>query len=382
MKKNSLKVGAGLFIIVTFTNVAYSQMLDTPIHNKSKFDFNALYYYAIQENVSKILATLDTIPDATLSNKELEVKKNYFKRFRTQDERYNFNTNDQLIVNVITIYQSYWKNVLLGKKPLKEADKYLNLELSGYLYENYYKSEKIKRSVISRNPRKYLSQVLSKHGYYSNVSGRTGNLFDIYIWANEVRIDYNIKLSETTVKVPVNFMEEIITLGWEEYATFGNLCPGGWATDSLLYCVKKGYDVQSEKFQVSYLTHEAQHFYDQNAYLYISPSDLEYRAKLAQLSKAKETIYKTINGFINGAKNNKKLYHPYAEYRVIRNLSRVIFHQEYVGDLEKWNNVSYVDINKNSDSLLKDNSGEFMMKISSFFAFCNGVRNIVIKRII
>jgi hypothetical protein len=364
-----MKILLPAFIILTITNAAYPQMPDTTSKQKSKFGFDALYYYAIQENVSKILETLDTIPDSTLSGKELEVKTNYFKRFRTQDVRYDFHTTDPLIVNVIKIYQSYWKNVLLGKETLKDADKELNRELSSFLHDNYFKNENIKKSVISDNPRKYLSQILTKHGYFSNVSGRTGNLFDIYIWAKEAEVDYNVELPEATVIVPVDFMEDFITLGWEEYATFGNFYPGGWSTDSLLYCVKKCYDVHSETFQVSYLTHEAQHFYDQNRYLHLSPSALEYRAKLAQMNKAKGTIYQTMNSFINGAKNDRKLSHPYAEYRVVRDLSQVIFHQDYVSDQQKWQSIPYGDINKASDALLKRDSGAFMMRVNKFFAF-------------
>lgn len=366
--------------MLTFANAAYPQIPDTLSNEKSKFDFKILDSYAIQENVSKILATLDTIPDGTLTDKEAEVKRNYYKRFRTQDEKYDFNTTDPLIVNVITIYQSYWKNVLLGKNPVKEADKELNRELSSFLYENYLKNENIKKSNIDGNPRRYLSKILSQHGYFSNASGKVGNLFDIYIWAKETKIDYNIDLPEATVKVPVNFMEETITLGWLEYATFGNRYSSGWATDTMLFCVKKAYDVPSELFQTNYLAHEGQHFHDFDAYVYLPPFTLEYRAKLAELSKAKETMFTLLNGFLKGAKNDKKLSHSFAEYRVIKGLSREIFQQDYVADPQKWQSIPYGDINKASEILLKKNSGKLMMKMSGIFSFCNGARNFIIKR--
>lgn len=289
--------------MVTFTNVTLPQMIDSASTQTSRFDFKTLDSYAIQENVSKILATLDTIPDGTLTDKEAEVKRNYYKRFRTQDEKYDFNTTDPLIINVVTIYQSYWRNVLLGKKTVKEADKELGRELSGFLYDNYYKNENVAQSKIIGHPQRYLSQILIRCGYFSNASGKVGNLYDIYIWAKETKVDYHIELSGTRVNVPVNFMEEPITLGWLEYATFGNRYTGGWTTDTMLFCVKKAYDVQSELFQTNYLAHEGQHFHDFDAYVYLPPSTLEYRAKLAELSKAKETMFTLLDGFLKGAKN-------------------------------------------------------------------------------
>ena len=64
--------------------------------------------------------------------------------------------------------------------------------------------------------------------------------------------------------------------------------------------------VSGEKFRVSLLGHEGQHFSDYKSFPRLLQTDLEYRAKLAELSKAKETIYKLLRNFKGSAKHDKQ----------------------------------------------------------------------------
>ncbi len=144
--------------------------------------------------------------------------------------------------------------------------------------------------------------------------------------------------------------------GWADYATFGKYYAAGWATKDALYCVKKAYDISSEKFQVSYLTHEAQHFSDYDSFPLLKQADLEYRAKLAELSVAKETVYKLLKVFIQRAENSIENAHPFANYCVIRDLSKIIFNENFVSDVKIWEKLSYQEINEASVELIKQHS--------------------------
>lgn len=90
-------------------------------------------------------------------------------------------------------------------------------------------------------------------------------------------------------------MDEFVTLGWTEFATMDKYHPGGWATDDALNCVKKAYDVSSETFLISYLAHEGRHCSDYKHFPKLRNSaDLEYRAKLTELSMADSTLLQLI----------------------------------------------------------------------------------------
>jgi hypothetical protein len=117
-------------------------------------------------------------------------------------------------------------------------------------------------------------------------------------------------------------------LGWEEYATFGKYYPGGWATKKALFCVRQAYNINSESFLVSYLDHEGQHFSDYKRYPNLIGNDLEYRAKLSELYFSNENVYKIIENFISTAKYDKNNAHPFSNYCVIRDMSKLLLNVE------------------------------------------------------
>jgi hypothetical protein len=133
-----------------------------------------------------------------------------------------------------------------------------------------------------------------------------------------------------------------------------------------VYHRKSDYDLDSEKFEISYLKHEGIHFTDLNDYPNLSSTDLEYRAKVIELMYCtEETVYDRISEFITGANNTDRKYtHPYANYILIENLSELLFNSEYESDIIKWKELSVEKINSaatslyeiSEDTLLKDNS--------------------------
>ena len=324
--------------------------------SNEEFSFDKIYYYGIQEDVSKVVDALNSIPDDSLSADQREIKEKYLSRFQTKAEIFDFKTHDSLIINVLKIFHNYWRDVLMKKESVRESQEENGMRLVNYLKSNFFSDKPLlKKEINIENVIYYLSNILKQNGYFSRID-RTGNILDLIIWTKQSKRNYTINLADTLVNVPVVFIDSTITLGWEGYATFDNFYPGGWTSIDTLYCIKKGYDINSEKFKVSLLTHETQHLLDKKLYQDFTRWRAEYRAKLAELSVANKTVYDLINGFIRGSENDSRLPHPFAEYKIIGNLSKEIFNEKSVTDINKWKEISYLKINNASIKLLKQNS--------------------------
>src|SRR3990172_621474 len=87
-----------------------------------EFSFDKIYNYAIQEDAAKIIKALNAVPDDSLTVEQLELKQKYISRFQTKTEKFNFKTQDSLIVNVLTIFQDYWIDALMKKQPLHRIE--------------------------------------------------------------------------------------------------------------------------------------------------------------------------------------------------------------------------------------------------------------------
>jgi hypothetical protein len=78
-----------------------------------------------------------------------------------------------------------------------------------------------------------------------------------------------------------------------------------------------------------------------------------------------KTIYKEITEFINGANNEYRSHsHPYANYILIENLSKLLFNSGFKSDINQWKKISVDKINKAASSLYKS-SEDILQKDSS-----------------
>ena len=270
----------------------------------------------------------------------------------TKTEKFDYKTQDSLLINILSIFHNYWTDVLMKEKSIRKSENIYRPLLMRYI-KNYSGA----RGEISGSNDSNLSlaNILMKNGYYSRID-RTGNIMDLIIWTRQSKETYPIKIADTILNVPVIFIDSVLSFGWEGYATFDYYYPGGWTSADSLYCITKDYDLTSEKFRVSYLTHETQHLTDHKNYSGYSGWLAEYRAKLAELSVAEKTVYNLLNFFIKDCKNDSHLTHPYGEYRLVSDLSKEIFKENFVTDSKRWEAISFQDINNASKKLLKQNS--------------------------
>ena len=128
-----------------------------------------------------------------------------------------------------------------------------------------------------------LQAVFEAEGYHT-LFGETQGYYGPYIWKETVPTVYRVELPGGTAEYTVNILKGFVFRGWMDYLTFGRYGTGGWASpDGTINCIEQAYDFHSERFLVSLLKHEAQHTVDMKQFPGITPTELEYRAKLVEL---------------------------------------------------------------------------------------------------
>ncbi len=69
----------------------------------------------------------------------------------------------------------------------------------------------------------------------------------------------------------------------------------GLATEQGLYGIAEVYDLASEDFHVTFLTHETRHYVDYERSTNLEGPELEYRVKLAELAIADKALSELLN---------------------------------------------------------------------------------------
>lgn len=341
-----------LFIILITCGIFYNLLSCQRRLPNEPFSFDRIYYYAIQEDVKEIVDSINSFNEKSLTDDQKELKRKYNSRFLSHSEEFNFNSNDSLLINILTVFHNYWIEVLMKESTINSADNKYRILLTNQLISS---SNGSNQNAIRFDFRNAMSNLLREKGYFTRID-RTGNIMDFIVWVTQTVKTYDVKIQDTVLKVPVVLIDSVLSYGWEGFATFDHFYPGGWSSPDSLFCITKDYDLNSEKFLVSYLTHETQHLFDSKTYSGYPRWMAEYRAKLAELSVSDSTTYNLLGGFIKGNKNDHKLTHPYAEYMVIKGLSKDLFNTDLVKDLNEWRKVPATKINATAKQLLKENS--------------------------
>jgi hypothetical protein len=288
-------------------------------------------------------------------------KKKMEARFVSKEEVFE-NTSENKIVNDISnIYREYWRVELMKPLPESRTDSTLYNNITDYVLSN--KLTRLSKDSLRKNIKddSVLKEIIEKEGFKVDFKFRNG-FQEIFIWNKESTKKYEVILPKDTVKTTVVFIESYHINGYDEFATFGDSQVGGWAIkeSATLYCNKETYDLNSENFEVSYLKHESLHFTDLNNYPNLSSTDLEYRSKVIELMYCtEETIYDRISEFVSGAnKADRGNSHPYANYILIQNLSKLIFKSDFNSDINQWKKVSVEKINKAASSLYESSENK------------------------
>jgi hypothetical protein len=176
------------------------------------------------------------------------------------------------------------------------------------------------------------------------------------LWARQDTTRHDVELTDETRPVTVVMVGDFLVKGWAEFATFGRASTGGWATDDALFCLADDYDLDSEKFRISYLKHETRHRADYDRFPALEQIDLEYRAKLTELAYADTSLFSVLETFLHNAQPNPAAPHAYAADALVRDLSGVLFDAKRPDDPERWRKVAPARIHRAARELLARNT--------------------------
>ena len=175
---------------------------------------------------------------------------------------------------ILRLYQVYYRDVFYCGLPETEAADKLLTQLKALL-----DMPDAEEALLTEQ----LQSAFEAEGYHA-LFGKTQGYYGPYVWKDTVPAVYSVELPEGTAQYTVNILRGFVFRSWMDYLTFGRFGTGGWASpDGTINCIEQAYDFESERFLVSLLKHEAQHTVDMKQFPGITPTELEYRAKLVEL---------------------------------------------------------------------------------------------------
>lgn len=233
-------------------------------------DLQAIYEtlgaYFIKGDAAGAIAFMKGIPELN------DITKSYVDIFE-KEQYIRYDIPDDLN-RILLCYQQYFRDVFYLHKAHAEAASAL--------------FEKLKRELALPDGGLKEIETGMTHRFnragYQLLTGLTNGYYGPYVWKETEPQTFDVELPETTHTYRINMLRGFIMRSWMDYLTFGEKGTGGWTSpDGTINCVEKAYDVNSERFKVSLLKHEAQHAEDLGRRPDMKSQDLEYRAKLVEL---------------------------------------------------------------------------------------------------
>lgn len=226
---------------------------------------------------------------------------------------------DTWTAKVLDAYQIYWSRVMMGGVTAEVGERQLAETLAPLVGVTGESGASIDMDALEPK----LEEQIRARGYFS-LHGVTSPFREFMLWRTRLDQAYELELPDGREAVSVAMLEDFISLGWTGFATGNYYHTAGWATRERLFCIRMAYDLDSESFRISYLTHEAQHFSDYKRFPNLEGPELEYRAKLVEIAYADTTLRKLLKTFSKSGSDNRKHPHGYANRRLIGDLARAL----------------------------------------------------------
>ena len=303
---------------------------------------------ALQGNLQAAAALFDSA--SALTPKEAELAERYRRRFILRDEEWPVTPNaSPLMLDAMAAYRDYWTRAMMGELGPAEGEAYLTQAIRRVLAAHGHPADIPDAEVPQR-----LRESIEAQGAHM-LGGITRPYFDLMLWTGQDSTQYEVELTDVIQPVQVVFLSDFLVKGWSHFATFGRAYTGGWATKEALYCLREDYDLESEKFTISYLKHEGRHFADYPRFPALEQADLEYRGKLTELAYARESLFMILDHFTATGEPNPNAPHAYANYAVVQDLSRALFGDD-ARDVARLRTVGVDRIHEYARSLLVDHT--------------------------
>lgn len=254
--------------------------------------------------------------------------------------------------SILLAYRVYWQELMMRKTTTEAAEAQLKDRLDATLMAaNLAKTPSKNLDVASERAKK----AIERDGLFA-LTGVTAPYYELAIWKAQADKTYAVDLQDRRLNVRVVFLDDFVSFGWAGFATCDRYHTGGWATKNALFAVRSAYDIDSEDFRVSYLAHEARHFSDYRRFPKLEQAELEYRAKLTELSLASKSTHNLILTFARRGGRDRSSPHHLANYWVASDLSRELFKSTTpVEDAGRWEGVPAAEIQRAASRLLAAN---------------------------
>jgi hypothetical protein len=271
------------------------------------------------------------------------------QRFIERSDRLDLTRIDSPAVREIAdLFQSYWLDALMQPAHRDMLEAGLRRRLDGMLVEQGFASALDDDALFAN-----VEAFIRSEGYFAQ-SGRTPPLLDLVIWTSNDAVVESVELTDGTYEVELNYMDDFVSYGWANFAAFGMASTGGWAKKDGLYCFCRHYDLDSERFKLSFLKHETRHYADYTLYPELQAADLEYRGKLTELAFSDEGTYRLLEHFHNTANRIDNAPHPLANWHVIEGLSEQLLNGEWPSDASAWEAIPKEQIRQAARRLLAE----------------------------
>jgi hypothetical protein len=276
------------------------------------------------------------------------------RRFNERTDALDLTRIESPVVREIAeLFQSYWLDALMQEAPLDVLDDRLMARLNDMLTDRGFVSALEDEDTLFEN----VEAFIRAEGYFAQ-SGRTPPLLDLMIWTSNKKAVESVELTDGTYDVEVNYIDDFVSYGWSNFAAFGMASTGGWAKTDGLYCICRHYDLDSERFKLSFLKHEARHYADFALYPELQPADLEYRGKLTELAYSEEGIYRLLQQFTKGANRVANAPHPLANWYVVEGLSTHLLDGKRPADAGAWESIPKDQIREVARRLLEEHDNK------------------------
>ena len=249
---------------------------------------------------------------------------------------------------IADLFTTYWLDALMRVAPLDALEARLKTRLDDLLIERGFASALEDEDALFEN----VEAFIRGEGYFAQ-SGRTPPLLDLMIWTSNDAVIEDVELTDGTYRVELNYVDDFVSYGWSNFAAFGMASTGGWAKKDGLYCVCRYYDLDSERFKLSFLKHEARHYADFELYPELQPADLEYRGKLTELAYSEEGTYSLLEQFTKAANRVENAPHPLANWYVVEGLSELLLDGKRPAEAKAWQSIPKEQIRQAARRLLE-----------------------------
>jgi hypothetical protein len=270
---------------------------------------------ALQGDVASSLKVLASVPRASYTGDALAFRDCMVERFGGGAPPPIALGDDPWIAALGRAYTDYWRKTLTQSAANGAAEDDLAASVGQLLSRRMAKADELDDTEPA------ILAAVEAHGMHA-LLGRTPPLRELMLWKKQTILERAVDLPGGREQVTVMLLDDFLLRGWGHYATCGRRSAAGWTTDTALFAVAPAYrNLDDEAFSVRFLGHEAQHFADKRMFPGMQSWELEYRAKLVEMSLGTSSQLDSLQLFCENRSDSRDAPHGYANARVVRELA-------------------------------------------------------------